>query len=101
MGDRERLSRLVDTVSVQLIKADEKSGAFDPTNYSDWRRRYDIAVADLKRTMEAEGAVFSYRPPHDHAVRLAGIRSSSTSGFEGALRNWLTAARKKLEADHG
>ena len=58
-------------------------------------------MADLKRALEAEGAVFSYRPPHDHAVRLAGIRSSSTSGFKDALRNWLTAARKKLEADHG
>ena len=68
MLDRERLSRFVDTVSVQLIKASEKAGAFDHTNYADWNRN-DIAVADLKRAMEAEGAVFSARRDHATACR--------------------------------
>lgn len=98
MGDRARLSQLVEIVSFQLARYEEKAGRFDPTNYSDWRRRHDAAVADMKRALEAEGAVFSERPPHDHAVRLAGIRSTSTSGFEGAVRNWLRAARAKVEA---
>ena len=101
MGDRERLSHLAEIVSFQLIKADAKAGQFDHTNYSDWRRRHDVAVADMKRALEAEGAVFSERPPHDHAVKLAGIRSTSTSGFQGALRNWLRAARARLEAANG
>lgn len=30
-----------------------------------------------------------------HAVRMAGVRSTSTSGFEGALHNWLIAARRR------
>lgn len=32
------------------------------------------------------------------SIKLAGIRSSSTSGIEGALQNWIAAARRRIDA---
>lgn len=29
-------------------------------------------------------------------VRIAGLASSGTSGLQGALQNWITAARRRL-----
>lgn len=31
-------------------------------------------------------------------LRICGIASTSTSGFSGAVHNWLTAARKREAA---
>ena len=31
------------------------------------------------------------------SVSIAGIRATSTSGLEGALTNWIAAARRKLD----
>lgn len=51
----------------------------------------------LVRQLTDMGAAFSCKPPDHHAIRLAGIRSTSTSSYAGAVGNWLTAARKRLE----
>lgn len=97
--NRPELNRLIPIVSNALFKAKAASGGFaGGEQYPAWRRRHDDAIAALVRELEREGAAFTYRPPHDHAVRLAGIRSSSTGGSFGAVGNWLTAARKKLHS---
>jgi hypothetical protein len=33
------------------------------------------------------------------SVRIAGVSSTCTAGLPGALQNWMTAARRKLEAE--
>lgn len=69
---------------------------------NDWRdtiarQAYDQAlealVADLRKAGAHIGEKFDGK-----AVRLAGIRSTSTSGTENALKNWVTAARKRIAA---
>lgn len=69
---------------------------------NDWRdtiarQAYDQAmetlVADLRKAGANIGEKFDGK-----AIRLAGIRSTSTSGTESALRNWMTAARKRIAA---
>jgi hypothetical protein len=61
-----------------------------------WREREKAREAALlRRIAERTGAQFSERVDK-YVVRLAGFASSSTSGFEGALRNWCEAASKRL-----
>lgn len=70
-----------------------------PVNHQDFDVYLRVSRAAESRLIDELtmlGAVFASRPPHDHAIRLAGIRSSSTSGYAGAVSNWLTAARKRI-----
>lgn len=100
--DIERLTRLVNLVAEKLAEADAETGKFDSSDYSAWRKRHDAAEGKVKQFLaDTEGAAFSERPPHDHAVRMAGIRSTSTSGFTGALGNWRRAALAAIGAAEG
>jgi hypothetical protein len=90
------LIRLIEVVDTKLAEAEVAAGDYDHRNYDEWRRRKDAAEAVLLDALCAEGAVFGDRAARDHWVRLAGIRSSSTSGFSGALRNWIAAAQKRV-----
>lgn len=91
----ERLLELVEKVDAALAHANVQTGALNYKDSDNWFRRHEAVVDELQDKLRLEGAVFGEKPPHDHWVRLAGIRSSSTSGFEGALRNWITAALKR------
>jgi len=92
------LQRLVDLVADKLKAADLAVGKFEHNDArSDWHKRHRDAMQRIADELAAqEGAKFGHQPAHDHSVRLAGIRSSSTSGLSGALHNWMTVARKRI-----
>ena len=63
-----------------------------------WEKRPGEEPEAIKAHLAShEGARFSRRPGYECAVKLAGIRSSCTGGEWGVLRNWQTAARRKIE----
>lgn len=96
--DIERLKRLVPLVDRKIAAAREAAGEFRRDGYDAWVKRSDKAEAELKQYFaEKEGALFT-RPHSEHAVRMAGIRSASTSGFLGALHNWRRAALAAIGA---
>lgn len=69
------------------------------TNYDQYRRTRNAADSALELAVVQIGAVIGRRGgSYDTSFKLAGIRSTSTSGLGGAVRNWLTAVRKKLAA---
>lgn len=105
--DVRRLSYLIGVVAAALVHVDEACGerpqygqegySFEATD-AWWKRRTE-AIESVKTRLAAEGAAFTFKPPHDHAIRLAGIRSSSTSGWTGAMHNWIRAAEKRLQKE--
>lgn len=68
----------------------------------DWRSnmaRMENDNRDLEDFFsERYGARFTLTSAHDHCVVMAGIRSTSTTGLRGALRNWLAAAQRRLDS---
>ncbi|KQZ87223.1 hypothetical protein ASD64_07230 [Mesorhizobium sp. Root157] len=95
------LKRLVALVDEQMAHVSEASGSSDTKtikDYAAWRKRHDAAMRALMAFfMNQEDASFTSRGS-DCSVKMASIRSTCTSGFDGALRNWQTAARKKIDA---
>lgn len=94
------LATCIDHVERALADADRAAGTYagDPGG---WHARHRLAMEQCRAELaESIGAAFSYKAAHDHYVRIAGIRSSSTSGFAGALSNWLKAARSRQDASH-
>ena len=71
----------------------------------DYQARYDLwrkaRAQELERVkaflVATSDARFTSKPPHDHAVKMLGIRASSTSDFIGALNNWFHAASRRIE----
>lgn len=103
---RENLERLVDRVDELLAAMDAKLGeppSFASSDYSfevmsNWWDRERKALDELRDTLRRdEGARYRDNPPNGHHVTLAGISSSSTSGWRGAFGNWKTAARRRIE----
>ena len=81
----ENLQRLITLVEEKIAEHRQATGELDLANYGAWRARVDAADnALIKHFTDEEGARFSKRPPHDHTVQMAGIRSSST-GTAGAI----------------
>lgn len=69
---------------------------WDPHDYSrDFFAKQREAMSSLAAHLEQTvGANISVR--YDGArCRIAGIASSSTTGIQGAVQNWLVAARKR------
>lgn len=95
------LQRLVAIVDQKLDEHSAEEGVMNGMrDYAAWRERRAAATAKLVEFLTAnEGARFREKPPHDHSVTMAGIRASSTMGLVGALKNWTTAARKRI-LDH-
>ena len=62
----------------------------------DWFARLSDATATLRQEVEGFGGHFG-KPGDGISLTLGGLKSSSTSGIQGACRNWLNAANKKLE----
>ena len=94
------IKTLIHAVEMKLAKLDEAVGTrpdwrdFDAV--SAWQTRQTQEFDRLKDELEELGARFSGSHSSDASVKLGGIRSTSTSGTHSALKNWLTAARKRL-----
>lgn len=90
------LSIAIARTEALLAEADAKAGTYadDPSGYHA-RLRFELdRIGNL--LANEFGARINDRWD-GAAIRMAGIRSSSTMGLGDALRNWLTAARKRLE----
>ncbi|WP_415280166.1 hypothetical protein [Brucella sp. BZ] len=94
----DTLKRLVALVDQKLDEHRAEEGAMNGMkDYAAWRERRAAANAKLLDYFTAnENARFLEKPPHDHSVTMAGIRSSSTMGFDAALKNWTASARKRI-----
>lgn len=91
------LKDLRDQVERMLDEADKKAGSFDE-DPSTWLQRRENEARNLTRRLTS---VFDARIKDDWqgaAVKIAGIRSTSTQGLWGAVRNWLAAADKRIAA---
>lgn len=89
--------RAIPIVEQRLKQAVDECGPWYPGD-RDWHARraviMDLCAVDLTAQVDAQ-----IRDRWDGCqVRIAGVTSSSTSGMEGALRNWLSAARRKAES---
>ncbi|MCH4541404.1 hypothetical protein [Ochrobactrum sp. A-1] len=96
------LIKAIWAVENALADADREVGPFDGQDYSAWRNRQREAESEVVQFLtENYDAKFKRSPSHDSMVHLLGIRARSTSGTIGALRNWVTAARKRIAAEGG
>lgn len=89
------LAAIADQVAEALKIADQAIGSRERADY--WERRNHIHVALIVELQDRLQARID--PRHDACrVRIGGLSSSSTTGVEGALRNWIAAARRKAAA---
>jgi hypothetical protein len=97
----ENLQRLVDLINAKLAKLQADLGeqpdwrSYDARNAYDKRERLRMQEL-LKELQREEGASFDLTTGGLHALRLAGIRSSSTINWHGCLGNWKAAAAKRI-----
>lgn len=101
MTTKQELQRLCSVIAVKLAKLEADLGEAPDWRNHEARGAYDrrerLAMQDLlKELQREEGATYGLSGAHDHHIRLAGIRSSSTSGWDGCLSNWKAAARKRM-----
>jgi hypothetical protein len=81
---------------VEIAKAELAIVRFvDFASYEEYQRRRRQAIDKAVRELATAGALCG-DGVQDASFKFAGIRSTCTGGFEGALSNWLAAARKKL-----
>lgn len=87
--DRAEIERLVGLVEGKL-----KGLPPIENNYDQYFRDAEKALTDLAKENDGRRAYnFDYA-----YLSLGGIKTSCTAGAAGAMRNWLKAARKRLEA---
>lgn len=99
--NQELLTEIVPIVAKKLEAWSAETGAFVSGDYSTWVTR---CLTANDRIIEFFSARYDARftgKGSDYAVTMAGIRSTSTGGWTGALRNWQRAAENKLAASAG
>lgn len=85
------LARLIDVINVKLARV----AAADHHDYEDFKRWASEGAAVLQEMRDEHGARIRLdREPA--TMRLAGISTSATGGWNALLNNWVHAARKKL-----
>ena len=87
---------IVERAVAEYRKAIQGVSALD--DYAAYRTTIRSAESALELSVVQVGAAIRDKDSAT-AVRLAGIRSTSTEGLAAALRHWLTAARKRLLAE--
>lgn len=79
---------------------DTANAAFDRQKGDDYGEQFHAAMDRLKahnRRIAKANGVDATEAWDGARVRHLGISSTSTSGLGGALRNWVKAARRRLE----
>lgn len=86
---------LTDEIEALLADAERQAGTYsdDPRG---WHARHRLAMQQLAGELAARFGLKVDDRWDGARVRMGGLAASSTSGVAGALRNWLTAARKRL-----
>lgn len=93
---QENLERLVQLVSELLHAAREEIGPYDPADYDNWRARSRDADQRVQECLERDADARFTVKGDAHMVRMASIRATSTTGWHGALGNWLNQATTRL-----
>ena len=65
-----------------------------PVSRWEYPTEYDAEIAKITAIIASEGGAVNDRWD-GAAVRMHGLRATSTSGIAGACRNWITQARTK------
>lgn len=103
--DSRELQRLVDLIGKLVREADERLGERPDwsADREGWRAYDDHRNAEMRvikaHLTSKEGARFSHRPAYEASMKLAGIRTSCTGGEWGLLRNWQSAARRRVQQE--
>lgn len=83
----ERLERLIALIDDTLAAVDRAANS-------------ELAAeAVLQQLARDELARYRFKPAHDHSMTLAGVSASCTGGWLGLLRNWVSAARRRVERE--
>lgn len=91
------LSAIADRVEA-LLKSAQDLVADQDLYSATGRAERTTAMVSLKIVLEDELKA-SINPAHDACrIRIAGVSSSCTAGFERAVRKWIRAARLKAAA---
>lgn len=98
-----KLTELCAPIDARLAEIAKKMGprpAFSSETMKaswDWLERKDALVAAFRAELEfVHGARFR-QTGGDHTMRMAGVSSSCTMGWEALLKNWQNAARRAIE----
>lgn len=98
----EELRRLVSAIEQGLDGLpDPPQGRLPEHKLCFWLQRHAQAVAALTVDLEETGSVRVSFGSAGVRVTAGGITATCTDDTPGALRNWCTAARKRLEAEGG
>ena len=84
---------------VEVIIADwgaATEGTSPTRDYDEWRRVRRAAEDDAMAKLLRAGAIICDGTGSVVAIRLWGLRSTSTCGLNGAVHNWLRLAATKL-----
>lgn len=86
---------LVDDIEDRLGSAKRRAGKYsdDPRG---WHARHHTEMQQLAARLTGELGARITDKWNGARVRIGGVTASSTTGIAGALRNWITAARKRL-----
>lgn len=96
--NQKLLVELVPLIAKKLAAASAEAGGNDGSHYERWRARQRNAENKLMDFFtERYDARFSAKGDN-HRVVMAGIRSTSTSGWTNAMHNWHRAAEQKIAA---
>lgn len=85
---QENLEQLLHLVGELLQAAAEEVGPYDAADYSNWRARFDAAYQRIRERLEKDANARFTVKGDAHMVRIASIRATSTTGWNGALNNW-------------
>ena len=90
------MTDLIDCIA--LIKAEKaKLPRYDFTNADD-RASHEAAVAAMVKTLTEKLPKCRINDRWDGtSVSIAGVRATCTGGVDGALTNWIAAARRRLD----
>lgn len=100
---KANLNRLIHRIDELLQAIDAEIGPRPSWGGSDfqervayWKREEAAHTKMRAQLSREEGARFYHNPPDGHAMKLAGVRSSCTSGWHGLFRNWQNAAVRRI-----
>lgn len=87
------LASIADALEAALLRAPHVQG-YGEAHYRDIREQREQRNAFLQGAVLQPGGQLT-DGVDKWRCRIAGVASTSTSGAEGAITNWITAVRKK------
>lgn len=87
---------LIDCIA--FIKAEQKRIPSAEYGNEESRAKHNQAVATMVETLTAKLPKCRINDRwNGTSVSIAGVRATCTGGIEGALTNWIAAARRRLD----